>query len=1563
MTGTFGRLPRKLERAVRFGLAGAILIGSLGVMAAPAAAADIVVGGSISSDTTWTAGNVYVVLSHVQVQSGVTLTIEAGVIVKFDMRRYLDVFGTLVLEGSPDNEVIFTSLRDDSVGGDTNGDLNSTEPAPGDWEAIYLENGLSTFHDAVVRYSARGLSVYNVTGTTLSPEIANNAFVDNIYGSYLYMGAAGGVAPNMHDNAFAHNTFGVVVSASVPSLGTATPLLTNNHFNNHTGFPIYLAGTAFPTYSGNTFTTNAHPAIALGGAFRTSGTWTVVDNMPFVVIGNTSVNAGAVVTVPVGAIIKFDRGKYLSVSGTLDLQSTAVTSPTVFTSFWDDAYGGDTNGDGLCPACTLGPAPGDWNAVYLESSTTVFEHSVVRFAERGVWVYHIGAGDFTPVVSNNVFDRNQYGLYLYSSGAGKITSQVMTNTFSNTTSGFPIYLDGTAYPLYGGNTFSNNLHPAIGVGGVFKHSGSWPLVNDMPYVVDGNTTLTTTATLTLPVGTVVKFAPGRYLNAYGTLIMQSSGATVPTVFTSYKDDAYAGDTNGDGGATLPARGDWDGVYLGSSGTQFDFAVVKYADHGLSVYNTTGVTISPPITSTTFTDNVYGVYLYAGNGNIGSLIRQNTFFSNTYGLGTATNGPGGGTSYPVLQSNSFNSHSGFPLYLGGSAFPVYISNTFSSNIHPAIGLGGNFNASGAWTLVNNMPYVVVENTRIKTGAVISLPINTVLKFELTKYLGVSGTLNLLSTGATAPIVFTSYRDDTVAGDTNADGGATQPARGDWDAIYLEANGTTIDYATVKYSTHGVDVYTACSCDLLSPTIISNTFTENTYGVFLYAGRNFITSLIQNNTFTNNTYGLGTATDDEDGYTSFPTLRGNSFSQHSGFPIYLGGSAFPTYISNTFASNVHPAIALGGWFNDSGSWPIINNMPYVILDDVFINLAASVNVPAGEVLKFDSGRYLHVFGPLNLQSTGATAPVIFTSYRDDAHAGDTNADGSATVPAAADWKSVWLYGAGTVFDYAVVKYSTAGVSVYYEGPANTNLFPEIAHNSLIQNLVGALLAIGYDSQTPGSGQGNITSLIHDNTFDANGYGLATYAHPSSSGAALPTLADNAFTNHSGLPIYLGGTGYPVYSGTLTLKQVGQKRLTSGSQPAPVLPAQGVDVMPSRAQVALGQLAPALEAAGPPTLVTGNVFAGNTHPAIGLAGSFNGAGTLANVANMPYVVVGNFPVIVNGLLATADVRIGANASVSLPPGAVVKLDSARYLDVFGDLDLLGTPSLPVLFTSYKDDTAGGDTNADGAGSSPARGDWRAIYLEGSNTLFEHAVVKYAAEGVHIYYAGPGGSSIYPEVSSSYFLENTVGLSFRAHTNGDVTSSIHGNVFVNNGTHMLGTTGSGNGRLLITVTDNDLYGSSAGPMGFNHLSTASTITATMNWWGHDTGPYHPTLNAGGQGAPVSDYVDFSPWRGSPSQGPTTYSIQGRVTNGDPVDLEPIAGVALRLNGGASATSNAGGYYTFSGLSIGTYTVTPILSGYFFTPTQRTMTLPLDALNVDFVGTPGVGPDGAQVYLPLATR
>src|SRR3989344_1978062 len=106
--------------------------------------------------------NPYAICGSDTVKAGRTLTMEAGVVLKFgtptcpfgSSSQQLIIYGTLIANGSSTDPVIFTSIKDDSVAGDTNGDGASSTPAKGDWARIQLGSSATasaTIRNAIIR--------------------------------------------------------------------------------------------------------------------------------------------------------------------------------------------------------------------------------------------------------------------------------------------------------------------------------------------------------------------------------------------------------------------------------------------------------------------------------------------------------------------------------------------------------------------------------------------------------------------------------------------------------------------------------------------------------------------------------------------------------------------------------------------------------------------------------------------------------------------------------------------------------------------------------------------------------------------------------------------------------------------------------------------------------------------------------------------------------------------------------------------------------------------------------------------------------------------------------------------------------------------------------------------------------------------------------------------------------------------------------------------------------------------------------------------------------------------
>jgi len=186
--------------------------------------------GNIRSDQTWQADNIPYVAEFILVDAGATLTIEPGAVIK---TPGLQIGGSLIVNGTPDKPVYFTSIKDDEVGGDTNGDAGATLPEPEDWNHIVIRpGGHANFTHAVIRYGgndAWGLSQANIfnngelviTDSLItkskdfgirsdsgSVSITGSEIADNEYGLYLRGGSATISQSSIHGN----TAFGILNS-------------------------------------------------------------------------------------------------------------------------------------------------------------------------------------------------------------------------------------------------------------------------------------------------------------------------------------------------------------------------------------------------------------------------------------------------------------------------------------------------------------------------------------------------------------------------------------------------------------------------------------------------------------------------------------------------------------------------------------------------------------------------------------------------------------------------------------------------------------------------------------------------------------------------------------------------------------------------------------------------------------------------------------------------------------------------------------------------------------------------------------------------------------------------------------------------------------------------------------------------------------------------------------------------------------------------------------------------------------------------------------------------------
>lgn len=782
-------------------------------------------GTTIYNDTWTAARSPYVISGTVTVASDATLTIEPGVVVKFyNLSSSLTINGTINAIGTSSSPIVLTSYKDDSNGGDTNGDGSTTTPAAGNWRYLKMADGATAQLDYVtVQYGGAYYAMVWADDNAASVEIDNstlqyssnytaqidpdstvtitNSTISNT-NSYAAVYITGGTATVQGNTISAASSYGVYSDDASPTIventiinssvgiyflgSTASPSITNNTFTGNT-YPIYArALTSNTVLSGNTGSSNTYDVIMIYASTSGDVTLGSENDLPFV-IQYLTVNTGDTLTVAPGTVLKlFSSSSYLIINGSLDSEGT-LTDPIVFTSFKDDSYGDDTNNDGTATSA----AAADWSYIQVsDSATATFDYATIQYGGHGGVMFLVDDDAANVSVNHSVIQNS--GTYTVQIDSGS-TATIANSTIASNVFYAAVYLTGGTTTLTD-NTITAS-HGASGSYGVY-------IVNASP-VLTGNT-----------INTVAN---------YGIYVAGGS----PTISDNTVNDSMYG------------------IYL------------------------TGSSTTPEIMNNTFTGNTYPIYLGAVNsdtsisGNIGSgntynvivlsgtttgdvtLAAESDFTYAPYRLTvnagtTLTIEPGSVIKF--LNSTSYLSVSGTLVAQGTISEPIIFTSINDDTVDGDTNNDGTATsaAAGDWAFISvaDSATATFDYATIQYGGYVPAYGMLLAAYNATNVAVDHSTLQYSE-------FYTIQIDENST--ISVSNSVIANTTGYVAAIYATGGTATITENTISSSgSYGIYI------DNAAPTISENTIIDSSYGIYTTNGAN--PTLTNNRIFTNTSYGL-------------------------------------------------------------------------------------------------------------------------------------------------------------------------------------------------------------------------------------------------------------------------------------------------------------------------------------------------------------------------------------------------------------------------------------------------------------------------------------------------------------------------------------------------------------------------------------------------------------------------------------------------------------------------------------------------------------------------------------
>ncbi|PWT89555.1 MAG: hypothetical protein C5B54_08720, partial [Acidobacteria bacterium] len=402
----------------------------------PKIAAATNICGNISTSTWSTSGSPYVITCNSTVTSGSTLTINAGVTVKFNSATQLMISGKLLAVGTSASTILFTS--------------SSGTPSAGSWRSIYFgstSTAGSRISYATISYAgATDLAALRVDGQspafdhlTINYSSSSGVYVtgtasptfDTVTVSNC---STAGITANQGTATISNSTLS---SNTINGLNviTGTASITNSTISNNTDYAIGDQTGGHLTYSGLTLSGNgggSKNAIGYRGSYlQTSERWNA--GIDWVVLTSLTIGVSGhsgFLTIDAGTMVKFTTGTVIyNQGGTITAIGTSA-SPITFTSN------------------ASSPAAGDWRSIYFTSaaiSSSRISYATISYAGATDPGALYIAGSSPQIDHLTVLNSASSGIFLDgssptldtvtvsgSAGAG-ITTNNGTPTISNST--------------------------------------------------------------------------------------------------------------------------------------------------------------------------------------------------------------------------------------------------------------------------------------------------------------------------------------------------------------------------------------------------------------------------------------------------------------------------------------------------------------------------------------------------------------------------------------------------------------------------------------------------------------------------------------------------------------------------------------------------------------------------------------------------------------------------------------------------------------------------------------------------------------------------------------------------------------------------------------------------------------------------------------------------------------------------------------------------------------------------------------------------------------------------